>query len=237
MPELMVAMTVLFIVSTFIMTMFVTGLRQTAQATQNQDLETLTKAKVSELSQMDYALLDGQAGTAPLPAPNDDYTCTVAFSPLEGEVLANARVVEVTVTHPDYGTRTGRTVRCNIVIDPGKAAWDKFGCGSCHSLPAAGYDLAGMLPLGPIPVGTPGFEGPRPVPPGPGGLETYIKASIDNPTGYNAYDPDVEGTMSDFYIEGVDPEYDPSSSDSFVRANSMSNAEKDALATWIATFQ
>lgn len=236
MPELMVAMTVLFIVSTFIMSMFVTGLRQTAQATQNQDLESLTKAKVCELSQIDYGMLDAQAGTAPLPAPNSEYICTVAFSALDGEAMADARVVEVTVTHPEYGTRTGRTVRCNIVIDPGKAAWDKFGCGSCHSLPGAGYDLPGMLPLGPIPVGDPGFDGPRPIPPGPTGLQDYIKDSIVDPTGYKAYDPDEEGVMQDFFMEG-EAEYSPNDPDQFIRANSMSNAERDSLATWISTFQ
>ena len=236
MPELMVAMTVLFIVSTFIMSMFVTGLRQTGQATQNQDLESLTRAKVSELSQMEWsALIALPQITQNFPVPYDAYSWKLEFSPLQGESINESRVCEVTVSHPDYGIRTGRTVRCNIVIDPGKAAWDKFGCDACHSLPGAGYDN-GLLPLGPVPVGDPGFDGPRPVAPGPNGLKNYIKDSIDNPTGYNAYDPATEGVMQVFYVEG-DPLYDPSSSDAFVRANSMSNAEKDALATWITTFQ
>lgn len=243
MPELMVAMTVLFIVSTFIMSMFVTGLRQTGQATQNQDLETFTKAKLSELAQMDYGMLDAEAAVdQPLPG-HPGYRYTVAFSALETEALADARVVEVTVTHPEYGTRSGRTVRCNIIIDPGKAAWEKFGCAECHSLPGAGYidpvpPASAYIPLGPIPVGTPGFDpGDRPIPPGPNGLETYIKDSINDPAGYKAYDPLVEGSMSNFYVEGVDPEFDPASTDDFIRGNSMSQAERDALATWIVTWQ
>jgi type II secretory pathway pseudopilin PulG len=243
MPELMVAMTVLFVVSSLIMSMFVTGMRQTAQATQNQDLESLTRQKLSELREMDYALLDGEAGTEAFDPPYQEFQSTVTFTPLQGETLADARVVEVSVTHPDYGTRSARTVRCNIVIDPGKAAWEKFACGSCHSLPGAGYEDPTMLPLGPIPVGDPGFAGPRPIPPGPGGLETYIRDSIVDPTAYEAYDPLVEGTMTNFYVEGEpnpapgDPPYDPNNSDEFIRLNSMSDEEVDAMATWISTFQ
>ncbi len=242
MAEVMVAMTVLFIVSTFIMSMFVTGLRQTAQATQNQQLETLTRTKLSELRQIDYGLLVPEVNI-PFPPPNSAYTYSVSLSTMPGESYADARLVDVSVSHPEYGTRNGRAIRCNIVLDPGKAAWEKFQCGSCHSLPGAGYDGSGLLPLGPIPVADPGFDGARPIPPGPGGLETYIKASIVDPTAYNAYDPSVEGTMQNYYVEGEsnpepgDPPYDPNNSDPSIRANSMGQAEVDALAAWVATFQ
>jgi type II secretory pathway pseudopilin PulG len=242
MPELMVAMTILFVVSTFIMSMFVTGMRQTAQATQNQQMETLVREKLSELRVMSYGSLNAELGAHTFAAPNADYQYTVAFWPIDGETMADARVVEVTVTHPEYGTRSARTVRSNFVRNPGRDAWDKFGCGTCHYIPSAGLPDTGLgvqIDLGPIPVNDP--SNPRPVPPGPDGVKEYIKNSIMNPTDFLAYDD--QGSMQDFYIEGEpnpapgDPPFDPNSSDVFVADNSMSQAEVDAIANWLSQYQ
>ena len=245
MPELMVAMTILFVVSSFIMSMFVTGMRQTAQATQNQTLEALTRQELGKLRVMPFASLDAEAGTHAFPAPLQDYEYEVEFRPIAGEAITDAKICEVTVTHPEYGIRSGRVFRANANIDPGRAAWEKFDCGSCHFLPNAGLQDSGagvQISLGPIPS-TPGFDGPRPIPPGPNGLETYISESITNPKNYRAYDPNVEGLMTNFYVENEpspepsDAPYDPNSPDPFVAQNSMSEAERDAIATWVATMQ
>ena len=230
MPELMVAMTILFVVSTFVMSMFVTGARQTGQATQNQDLESLVRLKVSELREANFSTLANIGPTA-FPPPNDRFQFQVELLTMPGEATTDARIVQVTVTHPEFGSRTGRTVRSNVVVDPGAVAWEKFGCGACHSLPAGGYpDDSVLLPLGPIPT-TPGFDGPRPIPPGPGGLEAYIRDSIDNTLGYRAYDPLTEGAMSTFDVQGSDPAYTPGA------AGSMSTQEIADLATWIRKLQ
>jgi hypothetical protein len=243
MPELMVAMTTLFVVSTFIMSMFVTGMRQTAQATQNQDLETLTRQELGKLRAMPYTSLDAEGGTHPFPAPLDDYEYTVDFRTIPGESLADARICDVTVSHPSYGQRTGRVFRANANIDPGRAAWEKFDCGTCHFLPNAGLQDQGVgvqISLGPIPT-TAGADGPRPIPPGPTGLEDYIKQSITQPDLYMAYDD--QGNMQNFYVENEpspavgDPPFEPDSTDPFIAQNSMSEAERDAIAAWIVQMQ
>lgn len=235
MAEVMVSITVLFVVSSFIMGMFVMGARQTAQATQNHDLASLTRTKLSEVQSLKYGDLDGIPTTGNFPAPNDGFSFRIDFSVVDGQDLADARIVEVTVSHPDYGTRSARTVRADASIDPGKEAWEKFGCGACHTLPAGGYpDLAGRRTLGPIPV-----AGPPARPVGPGGLEEYVADSIRDPMLFEAYTagpPDNAGFMQDFIIEG-EPGYDPNSTDPVTAANSMSTQEVEALATWITSLQ
>lgn len=235
MPELMVAMTILFVVCSFVMSMFVTGMRQTAQATQNDELESLVRTEIGKLTQVPFADLVDSSG--PMDAPYEDYNREVSLSGVPGEDPDKVKVVEVTVSHPEYGSRSGRTVRCDIIIDPGKAAWEKFDCASCHSLATAGY-AEGIYPLGPIPTAD-GFDGPRPIPAGPNGLRDYIREAILNPEDYRAYD----AAMQNFYIEGEpnpvpgDPPFDPNNVDEFIRKNSMSEAEMDALADYIASFQ
>lgn len=231
MAELMVGMTVMFVVCTFVMSMFVTGLRQTAQAPQKQELETLARLKLGEFRVMEFSQLDSQTMTGTFAPPHEQYHFDVTYRQLPGEDMANARVVEVSVSHPDYGQRNARTVRSNVQENPGRAAWEKFDCGACHSLPAAGYPEAGTLvSLAPIQVDDP--ANPRPI--GPGGISEYIEQSVRDPNSFIAYS-DL-GIMQDFYIEG-ESDYDPASDDEFVAANSMSNEELQALVTWIAEYQ
>lgn len=231
MAELMFAMTVMFVVCSFVMSMFITGLRQTAQASRNQDLESLTRQKVGEFRVIEFDQLDSQTMSGSFPAPHQSYRFEVAYRALPGEEMSDARVVEVTVSHPEYGRRNARTVRANVQKNPGQAAWEKFDCGACHSMPAAGYPAGtGLVSLAPIDVDNP--SNPRPI--GPGGITAYIEQSIRDTNSFIAYDD--MGTMTDFYVEG-EPEFDPDSSDEFVAANSMSNEELQALAAWIADFQ
>ncbi len=231
MAELMVGMTILFVVCTFVMSMFITGLRQTAQAPQKQDLETLARLKVGEFRVVEFSQLDAQTMSGNFAAPYERYQFDVAYRPLPGEDLSDARVVEVTVSHPDYGQRSSRTVRSNVQENPGRAAWEKFDCGACHSLPAAGYpEAAALVSLAPIQVADP--ANPRPI--GPGGIAEYIEQSVRNPNEFIAYS-DL-GTMQNFYIEG-ESDYNPTSEDDFIAANSMSNEELQALVTWISEYQ
>ncbi len=231
MAELMVGMTVMFVVCSFVMSMFVTGLRQTAQASQNQDMESLMRQKVGEFRVIDFSQLDSQTMSGNFPPPHQAFHFDVIFKPLAGEDMSNARVVDVTVTHPDYGQRNARTVRANVQVNPGRAAWEKFDCGACHSLPAAGYpEATGLVSLAPIQVDDP--DNPRPI--GPGGIREYIEDSVRAPDDFIAYSD--MGVMQDFYVEG-DAEYDPDSPDEFVAANSMSNEELQALSAWISEFQ
>ncbi len=249
MPELAVAATILFVVSTAIMTMFVTGLRQTAQATQNHDLENLTRRKLAELRVLPYPQLAAQAGLdLPFPSPLDDYRFSIALSPVPGEDPTRTAVVEVSVTHPEHGTRSARTVRCDVVVDPGQAAFEKFGCVQCHSLPQAGSPTDRYrVPLGPIiPTSTMDYQG-RGMPnntPSEGDWRAYIADSIRDPGAVDPFAGSSEGAdlsyttmVGEFYIEGQDPEFDPDSTDPVVASNSMSAAEVDAMATWLAQFQ
>lgn len=251
MPEVMVAMTILFVVSSFIMTMFVTGMRQTGQATQNQDLENLTRKKLAELRVMPYAQLGSEVVTdAPFsPAPADDrYRYSVSLSPLPGEDPARTTIVQVTVTHPDYGVRTARTVRCEVIVDPGQAAFEKFGCVQCHTLPQAGAAAStDRVPLGPItPTSTTDYAGRGLSGPNPSNAEweSYIAQSVADPGAVNAYAGSAQETdliwtdmVGEFYVEGVDPEFDPASTDPVIASNSMSSTELNAIATWLAQFQ
>lgn len=231
MAELMFAMTVMFVVCSFVMSMFITGLRQTAQASQNQDLESLTRQKVGEFRVVEFSQLDSMTMSGSFPDPHQAYRFDVVYAPLAGEDMSNARVVDVTVTHPEYGRRNARTVRANVQENPGRVAWEKFDCGACHSMPAAGYpEGAALVSLAPIDVDDP--SNPRPI--GPGGITDYIEQSVRDTNSFIAYDD--MGTMTDFYVEG-EPEFDPDSSDEFVAANSMSNEELQALAAWISEFQ
>lgn len=231
MAELTVGMTVMFVVCSFVMSMFVTGLRQTAQASQNQDMESLMRQKVGEFRVIEFSQLDSQTMAGNFPTPHQAFHFDVIFKPLAGEDMSNARIVDITVTHPDYGRRSARTVRANVQVNPGRAAWEKFDCGACHSLPAAGYpEATGLVSLAPIQVDDP--ANPRPL--GPGGISEYIEDSVRNPDDFIAYSD--MGVMQDFYVEG-DAEYDPDSEDEFVAANSMSNEELQALAAWISEYQ
>lgn len=251
MPELAVAATILFVVSTAIMTMFVTGLRQTGQATQNHDLENLTRQKLAQLRVIPYTQLATQvASDAPFspPLPDARYRYSVVVTPLAGEDPVRTAVVEVTVTHPDHGSRSARTVRCDVVVDPGQAAFEKFGCVQCHSLPQAGSPTDRFrVPLGPIvPTSTMDYEG-RGMPnntPSESDWETYIEDSIRNPGAVDPFAGSAEGAdlayttmVGEFYVEGVDSEFDPDSTDPVVAANSMSAAEVQAMGAWLAQFQ
>lgn len=229
MIEMVFAMTILFLVGSFVMSMFVTGSRQMAMASQNQDLATVTRTKLTEIQSMPFANLNSLPTTpTALPAPHNDFRYSVSFSAFNGEDINTSKQVELTVTHPTFGSKVVRTVRTLLPPpNPGKDAFDKFGCAACHSIPSAGYpDAPGFIPLEPIGALNNGVTRPGP-------WEDYIAESISDP---NAFDPFPAGgttgleddAMLDFSVEG-EATYDPN--------YGISAQELDDMAAWIATFQ
>lgn len=228
MAEMVFAMTLLFLVATFVMSMFIQGSRQMAQAAQNHDLASLTRTKLTEIRAMPFGDLDSLPGAPTgFPAPNDQFTYSVQFLDFNGEDQAVSRTVELTVSHPTYGSRVVRTVRSLVQPpDPGQVAWEKFGCATCHSIPSAGYPDDGyMIPLEPIGALNPGVTRPGP-------WDSYISESVQDP---NAFDPFPAGggvfendVMLDYNVEG-DASYDPNTG--------VSSQELSDMAAWIATFQ
>ncbi len=229
MVEMVFAMTLLFLVGSFVMSMFVTGSRQMAMASQNQDLASVTRTKLTEIQSMPFADLASLPTTpTALPAPYDQFSYSVSESSFNGESPAVSKQLELTVTHPTFGSKVVRTVRTLVPPpNPGKEAFDKFGCAACHSLPSAGYpDGPFMIPLDPI-----GDLNDTVTRPGP--WQDYIAESVADP---NAFDPFPAGgttglendVMLDFSVEG-EPSYDPNVG--------ISAQELNDMAAWIATFQ
>lgn len=251
MAEILVATTILFVVSTFIMTMFVTGLRQTRQASQHQDMENLMQLKLAELRLIEYDDLSTQVASNATfsPPPDDDrYRYSVTLTPVPGEDPSSVTQVNLTVTHPEFGVRTARTVRCDIDIDPGLVAFRKFGCDVCHSLPQAGLPVTpDLVPLGPItPTSTTDYVG-RGLPsndPTAAEWEAYIIESVSFTAATDAYTSSAEGAslvfpvmIDSFLVEGVDPTFDPNSADPAIANASMTSEELQSIATWLAQYQ
>ena len=234
MLEMVMAMTVLFLVGAFVMNMFVQGSRQMAKAANREKLTSLARAKVSEMRLMDYVDLDGATLSGSFPAPDDGFQYQVSYSDFQGYPQTEARTVTIAVSHPTHGRTVTRIVRSNVPpLDPGQVAFNKFGCATCHSLPAAGYPAAaGLVPLdqvGQIGDAPPGWPNPSAA-----DFENYVTTSISDPT---AFDPFPTGsgspyealTMTDYKYQGVDPDYDP--------AVDVSIQEGTDMAVWLRGLQ
>lgn len=231
MAEMMVAMVVLFLVGVFVMDMFVGGSRQLVKATKNERLTSLIRAKTSEINLTEYSDLDGLTLAGNFPAPDASYQYLIAYSNFQAFPQTEARIVEITVRHPTLGQRKARLVRSAVPeLDPGQLVFEKFACGTCHALPAAGYPDPGTLlgpPLDEI-TDTSGGRPPRPFQTGSGTFQDYITSSVYDPNGFDS-DPSSTNTMSpSIDIEGYSAPYDPSTD--------MSSSEINALSSWLQTF-
>jgi Cytochrome c len=232
MLEMMFAMVVLFLVGAFVMNMFVTGSHQLVRAGKKEKISGFLRAKTSELRLLEYAQLDPLSATGNFGPADPDYLYRIDYSAFESYALSEARVVEVTVSHPEIGEIKNRLVRSAVPpLSPGQAAFNKFGCASCHSLTSAGYAAGPTL----VPLDQIGVSGnPRPYQSGSGTLEDYINNSLTDPGGFDAY-PDVTPAvgfsnlvMTYIPVEGSDPAYDP--------ATGVSSQEMSDLTEWIAGF-
>ena len=232
MAEMMVAMVILFMVGVFVMDMFVGGSRQLVKATKNEKLFSLLRAKASEIRMTEYTDLDSLVLSGNFPAPEDSYQYQISYLDFQGMDQADARIVEITVRHPKLGQRTSRLVRSVVPEDPGKVVFEKFACGTCHALPAAGYPVASGL-LGPRldnmkVISTDRPARPFQTDPTNVSFQDYIIESVYDPNGFDSDLSNANEMAPLINIEGYVSPFDPSTD--------MSAQEVADLAVWLESF-
>ena len=233
MAEMMVAMVILFMVGVFVMDMFVGGSRQLVKATKNEKLFSLLRAKSSELRMTEYADLDSLTLGGNFPAPDDSYQYLISYQNFQSFAQTEARIIEITVRHPKLGQRTSRMVRSAVPeLDPGQLVFEKFACGTCHALPAAGYPDPGTL-LGPRLDNMKVTNADRPARPfqtDPTNVsfKDYIIESVYDPNGFDSDLSNTNVMSPSIDIEGYVSPFDPSTD--------MTAQEVDDLATWLESF-
>lgn len=220
-PELMLAMFLMFITAAFVMNLFILGARQTANVSQTSELVSYSNSKVSELLTAPFPSVGPSSGYFDPPA--NEYSFNVTTQPNFGSD-PNLTVVEVEVRHTTHGTRNTRFLRSKLPPkDPGQAAFERLACWSCHSLPSMGYaDAPGLVPLtgiGSRPAGWTGGLAP----------DAYVEQSVRDPALVDNYGG-TYGAMQ-IYFEETDPLYDPVNNP----ANSVSDAEITALGNWLTS--
>lgn len=203
MIEVVVALFILFLASSFVMSMFIVGGKAVASTEDGMRLNSLLQTKMDEVMSTRYDRLPSLVtpGTA-FPRPNQDFKFSVAAEPFEPRV----QKVTVKVIGPDGRERSWSSLRSEDPRRLGEVLYEGFGCVGCHSLAKVGANGK----VGPSHDRLGDYAGRRKA-----GLnaEQYVKESVRRPDA--------------FVVEGFEPFM------SGLPLTTMSNEDLDALTDWL----
>lgn len=215
--ELALAMFIVFIATSFLMSLFVAGNRAFVRQGENSTRISLAQAKMDEVMAVPYtssARILGLAGSGTFPAPFDKYSWVVAVSSdFNGDPDVNRVTVDVTSPNGARTTLQGLRSRPPSTIAPGEALYEAWGCVGCHGLYYASNPAMSVPGSTAIIAPSHNMIGDRGSP--VAGLTTveYIKQSVRDPSAYvvPGYSP---------YMAGLP-------------LTTMPDADLDVLAQWL----
>lgn len=183
MLELVMAITLLFLSASFVMSMFITGSRVPQHVDHNQRMDMLAQAQMDKvIAQGSYATT---TGPFPCPTPFSGVVEQVDASTFDSGFGPDAVVVTVRVTDPEGQMRELRTIKTNTPPPaPGYSLIvNDLTCLSCHSMQAYGGGATVGSTTGSAPAWTrAGLEASAAAAGVP--LDTYIRQSVRNPNAF-----------------------------------------------------